>query len=229
MTISIIGANGNNLTIVVEDKLSNKLDDINLEYSLLKEKYRVECESDIIDKTYYIHFLNQLMNLFNHDISELNKFILYINEKNNNDNLNQHIKIIIDNSKILDNLNNIIKLINIKLKIKNDKNLYKNISYIIKILKKNKSSDINNLIKNIENNLISLNSKLNEIKNIKLRKKDIIISSDIILYSKKLISDILKSLDNVIEINSIIQKNITTLENNLNNIIDNLTKLYNII
>ena len=76
MSISIIGSNGNELSIITEGKLSNKFSDIELEYNLLKDKYLEKNNSVIINKVYYTHFLNQLMELFNPNETNINDFII---------------------------------------------------------------------------------------------------------------------------------------------------------
>ena len=153
MSISIIGANGKELSIIIEDKLLNKFNDIELEYNLLKDKYLKKCNSMIINKIHYTHFLNQLIRLFNPDETGINKFIDFIHniqKVNNISNLYTHVKEMIKKNNILLNLNNIILNIKTKLQLPNTKktyNLYDEINIILKICasqsKKNKDNKEN--------------------------------------------------------------------------------------
>ena len=112
MSISIIGSNGNKLLLVTENKINNKFKDINLEYKLLKDKYLNRCNSNIIDKKCYKHFLQQLSYLFI-NTNNINDLIKYINKRNKLDNLYKHLKIIVNDFDILYHLHDIINKFNV--------------------------------------------------------------------------------------------------------------------
>jgi hypothetical protein len=239
MSISIIGANGNKLSLITEDKISNKFDDIELEYNLLKDKYLGKCNSIIINKIHYSHFLKQLMNLFNPGEINIDKFINFLNNYNNDINLYNHVKKTIIKFNMLYNLNDIIE--HIKKKIFNDNktskikkyDLYKEIKIILKnILKKfPKDEEIKKTSNYIELYLLDLKKEILKIKMIYIKKIKILEynQSNEKLYSKIFIENVMLNLDNVIVINKIIQKNIIGLDKIINKITNELFILHTLI
>jgi hypothetical protein len=108
--------------------------------------------------------------------------------------------------------------------------LYNDIKKIIKniLIKFPNDAEIINSTKKIKDLLVELKKEILKIKMISIKK--INISNDPPpLYSKKFIEIILLNLDNVIVINTIIQKNIIGLDNIINNINNELFNLHKLI
>lgn len=230
MTISIIGSNGSKILLITENKINNKFNDIELEYNLLKDKYLNKCNSNIIDKKCYKHFLYQLSKLFT-KTNNLENLIDYINERNTNNNLYMHFKLVSKNLNILHYLHNSITKFNTALNIQNKKNnIIYNIEKIINRLLKlheNKKQDINEKTENIKNILISIEKETNKFKILNVKKLDPIKNSNNI--SSEFINNIIISLDNLINTNKLINQNITVFIELINKLTDNLTDLYLLI
>lgn len=230
MTISIIGSNGSKILLITENKINNKFIDIELEYNLLKDKYLNKCNSNIIDKKCYKHFLSQLSNLFT-KTNNIENLIDYINERNTNNNLYMHFKLVSKNLNILRYLHNSITKFNTALNIQNKKNnIIYNIEKIINRLLKlheNKKQDINDKAENIKNILISIEKETNKFKILNVKKLDPIKNSNNI--SSEFINNIIISLDNIIDTNKLINQNITVFIELINKLTDNLTDLYLLI
>ena len=230
MTISIIGSNGSKILLITENKINNKFIDIELEYNLLKDKYLNKCNSNIIDKKCYKHFLSQLSNLFT-KTNNIENLIDYINERNTNNNLYMHFKLVSKNLNILRYLHNSITKFNTALNIQNKKNnIIYNIEKIINRLLKlheNKKQDINDKTDNIKNILISIEKETNKFKILNVKKLDPIKNSNNI--SSEFINNIIISLDNIIDTNKLINQNITVFIELINKLTDNLTDLYLLI
>ena len=230
MTISIIGSNGSKILLITENKINNKFIDIELEYNLLKDKYLNKCNSNIIDKKCYKHFLSQLSNLFT-KTNNIENLIDYINERNTNNNLYMHFKLVSKNLNILHYLHNSITKFNTALNIQNKKNnIIYNIEKIINRLLKlheNKKQDINEKTENIKNILISIEKETNKFKILNVKKLDPIKNSNNI--SSEFINNIIISLDNLINTNKLINQNITVFIELINKLTDNLTDLYLLI
>lgn len=239
MSISIIGSNGNELSIITEDKLSNKFDDIELEYNLLKDKYLGTCSGMIINKVNYSHFLKQLMGLFNPGDTDISNFITFLNEHNSKTSLYSHIKKTISETDLLNNLNDNITHIenklnkNIRSNKSNETDLYKDVKNILKnvLIKFPKDNEIKKTVSYIEKYLLELKKEILKVKMIVIKKMNILeknISNDK-LYSKNFIDRIILNLDNVIVINKIIQKNIIGLDTIINKITNELFNLHTLI
>lgn len=239
MSISIIGSNGNTLSIITEDKISNKFNDIELEYNLLKDKYLKTCNGMIINKVNYSHFLKQLMNLFNPGEIDVNNFITFLNEHNSKTSLYSHIKKTISETDLLNNLNGNITHIenklneNIRSKKSNETNLYKDVKNILKkvLIKFPKDSEVKKTVNYIESYLLELKKEILKVKMIVIKKMKVLeenLSNDK-LYSKNFIDGIILNLDNIIIINKIIQKNIIQLDNIINKITNELFILQTVI
>ena len=230
MTISIIGSNGSKILLITENKINNKFIDIELEYNLLKDKYLNKCNSNIIDKKCYKHFLSQLSNLFT-KTNNIENLIDYINERNTNNNLYMHFKLVSKNLNILRYLHNSITKFNTALNIQNKKNnIIYNIEKIINRLLKlheNKKQDINDKTDNIKNILISIEKETNKFKILNVKKLDPIKNLNNI--SSEFINNIIISLDNIINTNKLINQNITVFIELINKLTDNLTDLYLLI
>ena len=230
MTISIIGSNGSKILLITENKINNKFNDIELEYNLLKDKYLNKCNSNIIDKKCYKHFLYQLSKLFT-KTNNLENLIDYINERNTNNNLYMHFKLVSKNLNILHYLHNSITKFNTALNIQNKKNnIIYNIEKIINRLLKlheNKKQDINEKAENIKNILISIEKETNKFKILNVKKLNPIKNSNNI--SSEFINNIIISLDNLINTNKLINQNITVFIELINKLTDNLTDLYLLI
>ena len=230
MTISIIGSNGSKILLITENKINNKFIDIELEYNLLKDKYLNKCNSNIIDKKCYKHFLSQLSKLFT-KTNNIENLIDYINERNTNNNLYMHFKLVSKNLNILHYLHNSITKFNTALNIQNKKNnIIYNIEKIINRLLKlheNKKQDINEKAENIKNILISIEKETNKFKILNVKKLDPIKNSNNI--SSEFINNIIISLDNLINTNKLINQNITVFIELINKLTDNLTDLYLLI
>ena len=237
MSISIIGSNGNELSLITEDKLYNKFDDIELEYNLLKDKYLGTCNAIIINKLHYSHFLNQLMNLFKPGEIDIDKFITFLNIHNESKNLYDFIKETVNKFNMLYNLNDIIQHIKKKLFNKTDNkkeyDLYKEIKNILKkiSIKFSKNQEIKNTIDNIENSLLELKKEILKIKMIEIKKKNFLEynESNEKLYSKNFIENVMLNLDHVIMINKIVQKNIKGLDIIINKLTNELFTLHKFI
>lgn len=230
MTISIIGSNGSKILLITENKINNKFNDIELEYNLLKDKYLNKCNSNIIDKKCYKHFLYQLSKLFT-KTNNIENLINYINERNTNNNLYMHFKLVSKNLNILHYLHNSITKFNTALNIQNKKNnIIYNIEKIINRLLKlheNKKQDINEKAENIKNILISIEKETNKFKILNVKKLDPIKNSNNI--SSEFINNSIISLDNLINTNKLINQNITVFIELINKLTDNLTDLYLLI
>ena len=230
MTISIIGSNGSKILLITENKINNKFIDIELEYNLLKDKYLNKCNSNIIDKKCYKHYLSQLSNLFT-KTNNIENLIDYINERNTNNNLYMHFKLVSKNLNILRYLHNSITKFNTALNIQNKKNnIIYNIEKIINRLLKlheNKKQDINDKAENIKNILISIEKETNKFKILNVKKLDPIKNLNNI--SSEFINNIIISLDNIIDTNKLINQNITVFIELINKLTDNLTDLYLLI
>lgn len=94
MSIQIIGSNDKPLTIIIQNEVPNKIDNIQLEYDLLINKYQTQINKNIIDKKKYKHLINQLTNLFNFD--DFEDLVIYLNNINNLDDLEKIIWIFLD-------------------------------------------------------------------------------------------------------------------------------------
>ena len=230
MSISIIGSNGSKILLITENKINNKFNDIELEYNLLKDKYLNKCNSDIIDRKCYKHFLHQLSHLFT-KTNNIEELIGYINERNVNSNLYMHFKIVIKNLDILHYLHNSINKLNIKLDINNKtNNVIQNIEKIINRLLKlheDKEQEIYNNVDNIKNILISIEKETNKFKILNVKELDTLINSNNI--SSEFINNVINSLDNIINTNKLINQNITIFIELINKLTDNLTNLYLLI
>ena len=237
MSISIIGSNGNELSLITEDKLSNKFDDIELEYNLLKDKYLGTCNRIIINKIHYSHFLKQLMDLFNPGETDIDRFVAFLNNYNNDTSLYSHIKKTVNKFNMLYNLNDIIHHIKKKLFKKTDKkkeyDLYKEIKYILKKVSIifSKDQEIKKTTNYIEIYLKEIKKEILKIKMISIKKINFLEynQSNEKLYSKKFIENTMLNLDNVILINKIIQKNIIGLDKIINKITNELFILHTLI
>ena len=220
MSISIIGAGGNKLSIIIEDKILNKINDIEIEYTLLKEKYITKCSTMIINKICYSHFVKKLIKLFNSESIDIIHFANFINKANNKLDLIFHIKQQIDRFNINTKLYDIVTKINKKLQIQNESNsLDKSIRFILKKtqIDKRKTEEINKYLTNlkiIEESIAKI--KLKRVPSIKIRKMNSII----------FINDILAGLDNLININNISKKYIIDIDDNINSITNILTSVY---
>ena len=230
MAISIIGSNGSKILLITENKINNKFNDIELEYNLLKDKYLNKCNSNIIDKKCYKHFLYQLSHLFT-KTNNIEELIDYINERNTNSDLYMHFKIVIKNLDILHYLHNSINKLNTKLDINNKtNNVIQNIEKIINRLLKlheDKEQDIYNNADNIKNILISIEKETNKFKILNVKELDTLINSNNI--SSEFINNVINSLDNIINTNKLINQNITIFIELINKLTDNLTNLYLLI
>ena len=227
MSISIIGSNGTKLLLITENKINNKFNDIKLEYNLLKDKYLNKCNTNIIDKKCYEHFLKQLSYLFT-KTNDTDKLIAYINKRNINNNLYSHLKIIIKNLDILHYLHNSIKNLNIKLDLKhNTNNIIYNIEKIINKLLTlyiNKEKEIYDNVEIIKNILISIEKETNKFKILNVKQLDILINSNNI--SSEFINNIINSLDNIIYTNKLVNQNSTIFIESINQLTNILTDLY---
>ena len=227
MSISIIGSNGTKLLLITENKINNKFNDIELEYNLLKDKYLNKCNTNIIDKKFYKHFLKQLSYLFT-KTNDTDKLIAYINKRNINNNLYSHLKIIIKNLDILHYLHNSIKNLNIKLDLKhNTNNIIYNIEKIINKLLTlyiNKEKEIYDNVEIIKNILISIEKETNKFKILNVKQLDILINSNNI--SSEFINNIINSLDNIIYTNKLVNQNSTIFIESINQLTNILTDLY---
>lgn len=230
MSISIIGSNGSKILLITENKINNKFNDIELEYNLLKDKYLNKCNSDIIYRKCYKHFLHQLSHLFT-KTNNIEQLIGYINERNVNSNLYMHFKIVIKNLDILHYLHNSINKLNTKLDINNKtNNVIQNIEKIINRLLKlheDKEQEIYNNIDNIKKILISIEKETNKFKILNVKELDTLINSNNI--SSEFINNVINSLDNIINTNKLINQNITIFIELINKLTDNLTNLYLLI
>jgi hypothetical protein len=164
MTINIIGANGTKLSLITENKIENRFKDFEDEYNLLNSKYLAECNSDIINKKCYYHYLKQISNLFikslstgnnsdntndnNNNNNRIQHLVEYTNERNLLNTLYPHVKHVFKEFNILYHLHNSLNLINDKLNgVDSSTNLssvrvtphvkkfVKNINNVIQILK----------------------------------------------------------------------------------------------
>ena len=230
MSISIIGSNGSKILLITENKINNKFNDIKLEYNLLKDKYLNECNSNIIDKKCYKHFLYQLSYLFT-KTNNIEELINYINQRNTNSDLYMHFKIVIKNLDILHYLHNSINKLNTKLDINNKtNNVIQNIEKIInRLLKSHEDNEheITDNANNIRNILISIEKETNKFKILNVKELDTLINSNNI--SSEFINNVINSLDNIINTNKLINQNITIFIELINKLTDNLTNLYLLI
>lgn len=239
MSISIIGSNGNELSLITEDKISNKFDDIELEYNLLKDKYLGKCNGIIINKLHYSHFLKQLMDLFNPGETDIDKFITFLNNHNNNTSIYSHVKETVNKFNMLYNLNDIIQHIKKKLfndtksSKTNEHDLYRDIKIILKkvLIKYPKNEEINKTNKYIKKYLLELKNEILKIKMIIIKKLNFLEynQSNEKLYSKKFIENVMLNLDNIITVNKTIQKNIIGLDKIINKISNELFILHTMI
>jgi len=128
MPITIIGSNDKKLILITENKINNKFKDIKLEYELLNNKYFNKCNSNIIDKKCYKHFLKQLSYLFT-KTNNIDNLVKYINTRNNKTDLYKQFKIIIKEFNILNYLYKSIDILKKKLDIpiNNNKKIIYNI------------------------------------------------------------------------------------------------------
>jgi len=232
MPITIIGSNDKKIIVITENKINNKFKDIKLEYELLQKKYFNKCNSNIIDKKCYKHFLKQLTYLFT-KTNNIDKLVIYINTRNNNTNLYKQFKIIMKELDILYFLHNSINILKKKLNIpiNNKNNFIYNIEYIINkvlsIKNKNEREPIYNIADNIKKILVKLQNENNRLKIINIKKinKDLFLSDKL---SSTFMNNIKESLDNIIKTNNIINDNISIYIELINELIQNLTDLHSL-
>lgn len=239
MSISIIGGDGSKLVLITENKISNKFNDLELEYNLLTDKYLNKCNSMIIDRKCYNHYIQQLSYLFikSNNTHPANDFIKYINNRNSSTNLYFQTKIIVKDFDILNHLHKVILLLNKKLNlnIKSGDFLY----IIKKIIKRLKTISLD---KNIDLPISYIKENLLKIYNIIKSMKGIEIPSDYneieILVTEKLfntpssnnINKIINSLSNIIKMNNNINSNhLNDLIILINELTDKLTSIYILI
>jgi hypothetical protein len=146
-----------------------------------------------------------------------------------------HFKLVSNDLDILHYFHNSINKLNTKLDIKNtNNNVINNIERIInKLLKlqinneESKEKDIYENAKSIKNILMSIQNETKKLKILNIKKLDkISFTSNI---SSEFINNIIKSLDNIISTNKLINQNITIFIELINKLTDNLTHLYLLI
>ena len=227
MPISIIGAGGDKLVLITENKLDNEFNDFELEYTLLKDKYLSKCNSNIIDKVCYNHLLNQLANLFV-KTDDIDKLVEYINKRSQFNNLYDHTKLILKDFDILHHLHKALKIINNKLKINSpDSNFINNVDEVINILYEYDNQEINNNIDKIQYIIELINFEIIKLKHISINNTyHTIIKYDSNKISNNFINDIKLSLDEIIDINNKVNTNIKEIINLINQLTDILTQVY---
>lgn len=229
MPINIIGANGDKLFLITENKLENKFNDLEEEYNYLKDKYLSKCNSSIMDKKCYFHLLKQLSLLFVKK-NNVNKLVKYVNKRNSLVNIYQHTKCIISDFDLLHHLHNSLKLIDDKLNYSNGK-FISNINYVMDTLSEYDNRDINEYIRQIKIILEKIDDEILKMKNTNTGHDHKLILDK---YNKNKISnDFIKnliiSLDDVIDLNKKVNENIINLMNLINELTDKLTNLYTLI
>lgn len=238
MSISIIGSNGNKLVLITENKISNKFNDLELEYNLLTDKYLNKCNSMIIDRRCYNHYIQQLSYLFIKS-NNINDFIKYINNRNSSTNLYFQTKIIVKDFDILNHLHKGILLINKKLNlnIKSGDFLY----IIKKIIKKIQAMSLDKTIDSptdyIKENLLKIYNIIKSIKEIEIpsdyNEKEILVDEKLFnTPSSNNINKIINSLSNIIKMNNNINTNSTYLNDLIiliNELTEKLTNVYLLI
>jgi hypothetical protein len=238
MSISIIGSNGNKLVLITENKISNKFNDLELEYNLLTDKYLNKCNSMIIDRKCYNHYIQQLSYLFIKS-NNINDFIKYINNRNSSTNLYFQTKIIVKDFDILNHLHKGILLINKKLNlnIKSGDFLYN----IKKIIKKIQTMSLDKTIDSptdyINENLLKIYNIIKSIKEIEIpsyyNENEILVDEKLFnTPSSNNINKIINSLANIIKMNNNINTNSTYLNDLIiliNELTEKLTNVYLLI
>jgi len=236
MSINIIGGNGSKLVLITENKIDNKFKDFEDIYNLLKRKYLSKCNSNIIDKQCYKHLLKRLSILFI-GYNNINDLVIYTNKRNKLDTLYKHVKIIFKNFDLLHHLHYSIKLINKKINYSNNDNKFMyNINHILNILQdynidESRRNEMDTTISNIKDILNNINDEILILKNTPIENKHMILIDvdESKTFSNKFISNLVISLDDIIEINKIINSNIYKLIELINQFTDNLTNIYSLI
>lgn len=229
MAINIIGANGDKLFLITENKLENQFNDLEEEYGYLKDKYLSKCNSDIMDKKCYFHLLKQLSLLFIKK-NDINKLVKYANKRNSLINIYQHAKFIFIDFNLLHHLHNSLKIVNDKLNYSNNK-FISNINYVMDTLSEYDNKDIDEYIVQIKTILEKLDSEIIKMKNINTRHNHKLLLDK---YNKNKISNefiknLIISLDDVVELNKKVNENIINLMSLINDLTDKLTNVYTLI
>lgn len=240
MTINIIGANGSKLSLITENKIENRFKDFEDEYNLLNSKYLSECNSDIINKKCYYHYLKQISNLFIKSLSDnsdnsdnVQNLVEYTNKRNLLNTLYPHVKYVFKEFNILHHLHNSLNLINEKLNLNSNKKFVKNINNVIQNIKDKylDSEEFNKHIEDIQNILIQIKTEIKKLKDISLEHKHKIQIED--YNSNQISSDFVAnlkiSLDDIIEVNKQINDNIKELIKLINKLTDILSIIYTLI
>ena len=234
MSINIIGANGSKLSLITENKIKNIFEDFETEYALLNEKYLSKCNSNIINRKCYYHYLKQLSYLFIKS-DDINELIIYANKRNSFKTLYQHVKCVLKDFDLLHHLHNSLKKIDNKLNYHNTK-FISNIQYVTGILSDYDNQEINKYIEQIQNILENINNEIIKFKNISTNNNHKIILNDYNSneISNEFITNLKISLDDIIEINTKIYsqnkqtdniEKLMTLINELTNILSNIYTL----
>lgn len=228
MPINIIGANGDKLFLITENKLENKFIDLEEEYGYLKDKYLSKCNSNIMNKKCYLHLLKQLSLLFVKK-NDINKLVKYANKRNSLKNIYQHTKHIIIDFDLLHHLHNSLKLINNKLNYSNAK-FISNINYVINILSEYDNKDIDEYIQQIKIILEKIDNEILKMKNTNTEHSHKLLLDR---YNNNISNDFIKnliiSLDDVVELNKTVNENIIKLMSLINDLTDKLTNLYALV
>jgi hypothetical protein len=235
MSIEIIGSNGKSINLITKKILENKIDNIILEYNILKEKYNNQIDNQIINKQKYKHLINQLVKLFHSD--DLDLLIFYLNSINNIKSFELIMWNFIEKFDLYTKANDCIfkiidKLLNLKVINKNellnlDNNYYKTFLFINNKLKELNNQNIYNHIKKIDNELDKISKYLIKINNFKIKQNnEINLIFDNNIYQNKFMKNLILSIDNHIFIYKIIKSNILNIDNSINIIIENLYKIY---
>jgi hypothetical protein len=257
MSIEIVGSNDKKIKLITKNNIESIIDNQEIVFNLYKTKYFNNCQSNNsiiikkINKSDYSHLIKQLIKTFykydnNKDLNyNLKQFVYHLNFLNKNNNITIFINNFLIQHHILDKLELAIKknLIKSFKKLKNkeieDIQLNKNflldilhtINIISKVNKNNNSSEINELLEKIKNNLDELNKLIDNMKIIKIKSGNIIkyIPLNKNEISCKFISNIIENLDLFLKNTKLIKTNILKIDSIINIITELLYKLYLLI
>lgn len=255
MSIEIVGSNEQKIKLITDNKIESIIKNQEIAYNLYKSKYLNICSNKSLNIKNQSHLLKQLIKTFykydnNKDFKyNVNKFILYINKLNNNDNIILYINNFLTIHNILNNLEqgikkNLKKIFEKKYNkdiedIKLYNNYYIDLIYTIKIIeeyskksnkKYNKNYDnINKIINELYNDLKKLNNELNNYNIIKLKVYKNTIDTKIDINSCNFINILIDNLDILLKNTNNIKTNILKIESIINILTEKIYKLYLLI
>ncbi len=220
-SITILGANDKELTLITNNKIDNIIDDLFIIYNLYKNKY---FNSSVLNKNDIQHVVTQLIKLFykyDNNISysnNVNNFISFLFHFNNFNSIIDYMFMFFDNHNILDNYYISMSKINYKLNT-----TFSNLTQLIFYIKSIFNHDI---IKNIELHMTLIENDLQKKNIIVLKKMNLNNLHKMNIYSIDFLNLLISNLDIIILNIKSIKINILNIDSNINIITELLYKLY---